>query len=119
MSEEETTEPDITHDKVIDFQMGRIAEERRIASASGENRKVIQSFLEETGLNSQAVSWSKTILKKLDKDAGEAKAMDIIRSLKKLLPMVEDHVKGQQSTMDLPEPEPADEKPAGKVVGFS
>ncbi len=86
--------PAIEHDELIAFILERNADDTRAASVSGVSRQKIGDFIESTGMNSQALSWCRTILKKLPKDDGRNKAMDIIRSLKKALPMIEAHVAG-------------------------
>lgn len=101
--------PDIEHDALIDFCEARNREDKDRASSAGESRQKIGAFLDETGMNSQALSWCRSILKKLDKNDGQAKAMDIIMSLEKALPMVKAHVSGQQDAMDFDAPEPAPE----------
>lgn len=93
--------PDIDHDKLIDFSLARNREDRERSSSAGESRQKIGAFLEETGMNSQALSWCRSILKKLDKDNGQAKAMDVIRSLETALPMVKAHVGGQAPELPL------------------
>lgn len=111
--------PDIDHDALISFAADRNKEDKNRASSAGESRQKIGDFLEKTGMNSQALSWSRSILKKLDKNEGQAKAMDVISSLKKVLPMIEAHVRGQgQGTMDLDE-EPVEpfDGDAGTISG--
>ena len=92
--------PDLDHDELIGFILERNADDTRAASVSGISRQKIGEFIDGTGVNSQALSWMRTILKKLPKDNGQAKAMDVIRSLKTMLPMIEAHVAGQ-STADM------------------
>lgn len=96
--------PDIDHDKLI----GKIdkwnGEDRERASGAAETRGEIGQFTEATGINPKALSMLRTIKKAAMKDGGQAKAMDIIRSLKKGLPMVEADIAGQQSEL-FPEPE--------------
>jgi len=100
------TGPSIEHDKLIAFSATRNAEDRKRASSAGESRATIKEFLDETGMNGKALSWCRQILKIADKDDGQAKAMDVIMSLKKCLPMIESHVSGQGSmAFDLDEPE--------------
>ena len=87
--------PKIDHDQFIGFAAERNGEDRKRASSAGASRAKIKEFLEETGMNGKALSWLRQILKTADKDDGQAKAMDIVMSLKKALPMVEAHVAGQ------------------------
>ena len=87
--------PSLDHDALIDNMEARIAEEHARSSDSSESAAKVTEFLEDTGMNSQAFSWLKSILKKLPKKDGQHKAMDIIRSLKAGLPMIENHVAGQ------------------------
>lgn len=91
--------PDIEHDHLI----GKIdkwnGEDRARASTAAETRGEIGNFTEQTGMNAKALSMLRTIKKAAAKDGGQAKAMDIIRSLEKGLPMVKADVTGQE---DLP-----------------
>jgi hypothetical protein len=103
--------PDIEADALIDFISARNRDDRRAASISGESRAAIKEFLDETGMNSKALSWCRAIVKTLDKDDGQAKAMDVIRSLKKALPMIEQHVTGN-TTADMFDGMTADEPSA-------
>ncbi len=95
------TGPEIDHDKLI----GKIDkwndEDRARASTAAETRGEIGDFTERTGMNPKALSMLRTIKKAAMKDGGQAKAMDIIRSLEAGLPMVKADVAGQQSEMDL------------------
>lgn len=100
--------PSIEHDELIGFSAARNDEDRKRASSAGESRAKIKEWLEETGMNGKALSWLRQILKTADKDDGQAKAMDVIMSLKKGLPMVEAHVAGQGTgSLDLDGEEPA------------
>jgi hypothetical protein len=102
------TGPEVEHDQLIDFIVARNHEDAKRSSSSGESRALIGGFIEETGINSQALSWMRSVMKKKD----EQKALDVIRSLELILPMVKAHVTGQQSDMDFDEPlEPASELP--------
>lgn len=93
--------PDVDHDRLIAFASARNDEDAERASSAGESRQEIGAFLEDTGMNGKALSWLRAILKQKTTD----KAMDIIRSLKHGLPMVEQHLGGQQSELEL---EPSD-----------
>jgi hypothetical protein len=100
--------PEVEHDELIDQILARSQEEYARQSDAGESGAKVTAFLEKTGLNSQAFSWGKSILKKQPKKDGQAKAMDIIRSLKAILPMLEAHIAGQGSgELDLSPPAPA------------
>jgi hypothetical protein len=115
MADEEAKDPnviDVTHDDLISELGQRKHEETKRKSDASESGDKTKKFLERTGLNSQAFSWGGSILKKLDKKDGEAKAMDIIRSLEVMLPMLKNQVQGQ-STMDM-DLEPAPDE--GTVV---
>jgi hypothetical protein len=97
--------PEVEHDDLIDQIQARSAEEYARGSDAAESGAKVKEFLEKTGLNSQAFSWGKSILKKLPKKDGQAKAMDVIRSLKAIIPMLEAHVGGQGTgEMDLSPP---------------
>ncbi len=56
--------PEVEHDALISFYEARIAEEHARSSDASESAAKVNQFLEETGLNSQACSWGKSILKK-------------------------------------------------------
>lgn len=102
--------PDVEHDDLLGIIDKRMKEEYARASDAGESAADTREFLDETGLNSQAFSWLKSIVKKIPKKDGTNKAMDIIRSLKLCLPMVENHVLGQSTAeMDLTPPEDTSE----------
>lgn len=89
--------PDIEHDQLI----GKIdkwnGEDRERASSAAETRGEIGGFVENTGMNAKALSMLRTIKKAAARDGGQAKAMDIIMSLKKGLPFVEADITGQQA----------------------
>lgn len=97
--------PDIEHDHLI----GKIdkwnGEDRSRASTAAETRGEIGDFTEKTGMNPKALSFLRTIKKTAAKDGGQAKAMDIIRSIEKCLPMVKADISGQQGEMNLGAPE--------------
>ncbi len=92
----------VEHDALLGLIGELTAKEYERASDAAESGKKLKDFIEETNLNSQAVSWCKSIVKKLPKKDGEVKAMDVIRSLEVCLPMVKAHVEGQGTQeMDL------------------
>ena len=94
---EEAIEPiEVSYEKFISFATARNQEDAERASSAGESRQKIGEFLDETGVNSQALSWSRTILKKKK----YSQQMDIIRSMEELLPLVKAKVEGGQSAMD-------------------
>lgn len=107
--------PEIEHDELI----GKIdkwnGEDRARASTAAETRGEIGAFTERTGMNPKALSMVRTIKKAALKDGGQAKAMDIIRSLELALPMVKADIGGQQSEMDLDGDEPVTEEPLEPV----
>lgn len=112
--------PDVEHDALIAQLEARIREEHSRSSDASESAAKVAMFIDETGVNSQALSWMKTIVKKLPKKDGQHKAMDIIRSIKVMLPMIEDHVGGQgtgemylEGPKEVPKPD-AKAKPAAK-----
>lgn len=111
--------PDIEHDALISEIEARSADEYARASDASESGAKLKEYLEETGMNSQAFSWCKIILKLLPKKDGQAKAMDRINSLKKALPMIEAHVAGQSTPDMFPEDEQPQEDSNVKPVGFS
>lgn len=99
--------PKVEHDALIDHIEARAREQHARSSDASESAAKTAEFVESTALNSQALSWLSSIVKKLPKKDGQAKAMDIIRSLEVGLPMVKSHVGGQgTSEMDLGSPEP-------------
>ncbi len=93
--------PDISHDALIAKILELNSEDHGRASSAGETRAKVGEFTERTGMNPKAFAVSRMILKQAAKDGGQAKAMDVIRSLEKALPMLRDHVAGQQSEMNL------------------
>ncbi len=106
--------PQIDHDELIAELEARIREEHARSSDASESAAKIAQFIEDTGVNSQALGWAKTILKKLPKKDGQHKAMDIIRSLEAMLPMLKDHVGGQGTAeMDLDPDDEADAETTG------
>lgn len=113
--EEEFKGPEVSHDDLLAHIGARHREEYARKSDAAESGDKTQKFLEETGLNGQALKWAGSIIKKLPKKDGQAKAMDIIRSLDLILPMIKDHVEGQGTgEMDLgPDPEDPDGVDAG------
>lgn len=101
--------PQIDHDHLI----GRIgkwnSEDRGRTSTAAETRGEIGQFTEQTGINAKALSWLRSIMKVAVRDGGQAKAMDIIRSLEKALPMIKAEVAGQAELPGLEDPvEPAE-----------
>lgn len=98
--------PQVEHDALITQFQERMAEEHARSSDSSESASKVNKFLDETALNSQAFSWGKSIMKKLPKKDGQSKAMDVIRSLETILPMIKNHVAGQGTgEMDLEGPQ--------------
>lgn len=94
--------PEVEHDALIGQIEARAREQHARSSDASESAAKVKEFIEETGLNSQAFSWLSSIVKKLPKKDGQAKAMDIIRSLEIGLPMIKAHVGGQGTAeMDL------------------
>ncbi|MDE4189639.1 hypothetical protein [Phaeobacter gallaeciensis] len=109
--------PEVTLDQLIAEITARVKEARARASDSSESSAKTTKFLDETGLNSQAYRWAMTVLKKMDMKDGQNKAMDIIRSLEVLTPLLREHVNGAGTgEMDLEGPKPKEEaKPAAKT----
>lgn len=109
--------PDVEHDQLM-AEIDRMSRgEHERASDASESAALTKTFLEDTGMNGQALSWLKSIVKKLPKKDGQAKAMDIIRSLKVGLPMVENHVGGQGTAeMDLEGPQDPPEEETDETV---
>lgn len=90
--------PSVEHDQLINHMLDRKREKYARKSDASESGAKVSELLDETGLNSKAYNWGSQILGVLDKKDGQAKAMDIIRSLKVVLPMLESHVGGQSTT---------------------
>lgn len=107
--------PTVDHDDLIGAIEARMREEYARSSDASESAAKTTQFLEKTGLNGQAFSWLKSILKKLPKKDGQAKAMDIIRSLEVGLPMVKSHVGGQTTRDWVEELEQAPADPVSEV----
>jgi len=99
--------PTLEHDKLIGHIGARISEEHSRSSDGSESAAKVSAFIEETGMNSQAYSWMKTIIKKLPKKDGQSKAMDVIRSIEAALPMIKAHVAGQSTAEMFPDEAPA------------
>ena len=104
--------PDIEHDQLIGKIEKWNGEDRARASTAAETRGEIGTFVEKTGINPKALSLLRLIAKTAKKDGGQAKAMDIIRSIEKGLPMLKLHIGGNQAEMALDEP--VDPAPLGK-----
>lgn len=103
--------PAIEHDELIGFIEARNREDHQRSSSAGESRNKIKEFLDETNMNSQALSWCRSIMKKPD----QAKAMDVIRSLEAALPMVKAHVSGQSTPDMFPDDEQEPVEPATEL----
>lgn len=103
--------PKIEHDQLI----GKIdrwnGEDRARASGAAETRSDIGLFTETTGINPKALSMLRTIKKVAARDGGQAKAMDIIASLKKGLPMIEADIAGQSPQLPLEDEHEQGEEP--------
>lgn len=100
--------PQVEHDALIAQINDRMAEEYARSSDAGESGAKTSDFLEKTGLNSQAFSWGKSILKKTKMKDGQFKAMDVIQSLEAIIPLIKNHIEGQGTVdMDLGEPDAA------------
>lgn len=98
--------PDIEHDKLIGNIDKWNGEDRERASSAAETRGEIGQYTESSGMNAKALSMLRTIKKAAARDGGQAKAMDIIMSLKKGLPMVEADITGQQAQLPFEATEP-------------
>lgn len=110
--------PDIEHDHMIGKFEKWNKEDGARASSAAETRSDIGQFIENTGMNKKAASWMRMVLKAHDKDQG--KAMDIITSLEKALPMIKAHVAGQGTADMFPETdEPAEPAPLTVVGGYA
>jgi hypothetical protein len=102
--------PEVEHDDLITEIEARAREQHERSSDASESAAKVSAFIDKTGLNTQAYSWASSIVKKLPKKDGQAKAMDIIRSLETMLPMVKAHVSGQStSEMDFGAPAESNE----------
>ncbi len=109
--------PDLEHDALIDQLLARIAEEHARSADASESASRTNLYVEQTGINTQALSWCKSILKKLPKKDGQAKAMDVIMSLETALPMIKAHVGGQGAADMFPESGGDADKVADEVEG--
>lgn len=99
--------PDIEHDQLLGKIGQHNREDAERASSAAGTRQDIGAFIEETGLHKTAYSWLRRIKKVSEKS--EDQAMDLIRSLKKGIPMLEAHISGQ-SEMDFDGGEVADDQ---------
>lgn len=113
--------PALDADELVTFAVERNREDRKRAESAGESRQKIGEYLDETGMNGKALSWCRQILKVNDKgDDGQAKAMDIIMSVEKALPIIKQHVSGQGTLeMSFDEPEEDAIDPVGDDAMFS
>jgi len=107
--------PKVEHDALLDrieIQVAKQFERSSDASGSGEELK---EFIEATGLNTTAYKFAENLFKTSKKKDGQTKAMDVIRSIKLLVPMMESHIGGQPDMLDKAAAElEADPKPAEK-----
>jgi hypothetical protein len=104
--------PSIEHDALIDQVQVRVAEQYARASDASESGAALSEFIEATGLNTDAYKMAEKIYKLTKKKDGTTKAMDVIRSLEVIIPMMKVHVSGQpdlfdQAASDLAPVEPA------------
>lgn len=108
--------PEVSYDQLVSEFQARVKEQRARSSDSSESSAKTKNFLDQTGLNSQAYRWAMTIFKKLDMKDGQHKAMDIVRSLDVLVPLMHTLIGGAGTgEMDLDGPEAkAEAKPAAK-----
>lgn len=104
--------PTFEHDALISEIERQARDEHARSADASESAAKTSEFIEETGINSQALAWLKTIVKKMPKKDGQAKAMDIIRSLEAGLPMIRAHVEGQGTGEMFPD-EPEADAPTG------
>lgn len=121
-AEQPTDDITVNQAQLLEHMFARIAEEVERSSDASESADKTDKFLEQTGLNSQAYSWGRSILKKLPKKNGALKAMDIILSLKVILPMLQDHVEnlgGAQMDFDGPQDEAPQEVAASEETPVS
>lgn len=105
--------PDIDHDTLIGTAARHNMEDGDRASSAAETRQDIGEFIERTGMNNKAYSIIRQIMKIGDKS--QDKAMDVIRSLQKGLPMVESHI-GGQTTQEMPLEEPEEETGSNEMT---
>lgn len=109
--------PDVDHDRLIGFIDARNREDRERSSSAGESRQMIGEFIEDTAFNGKALAFLRQIKKVALKDNGQARAADIIRSLKVGLPMIENDILGQGTAdMDFGDDEPME--PLAEGDGF-
>lgn len=99
--------PDIEHDMLLGKIGQHNHEDAERASSAAVTRQDIGAFVEQTGVNKTAYSWLRRIEKIGDKSQDQA--MDIIRSLKTCIPMLESHISGQ-SEMEFDGGEVADDQ---------
>lgn len=83
----------VDHDQLIDATSKWAQEDADRASSAGETRQRIGEFIEETGVNSKALSHIRAGLK-LKKESAR---LDWLRSMELMLPMVAAHIRGQSS----------------------
>lgn len=103
--------PSVEHDALIGQIEARAREQFARSSDASESAAKVKEFVDETGLNTRAYTWLSAIIKTLPKKDGQAKAMDVIRSLEVGLPMIKAHVAGQGTVeMEFGQAEPEDEE---------
>ena len=102
--------PKVERDELATFYAARAHEKTQRSSDASESAAKTKEFLDETALNASALKWGASIIGTLDKKEGQHKAMDIIRSLKFMLPLLEAVVVGNGTLeMNLPDPDDAPE----------
>lgn len=108
--------PKVERDDLATFYAARAHEKGQRSSDASESADKTKKFLDETALNASALKWGSSIIATLDKKDGQHKAMDQIRSLKFMLPLLEALVVGNGNLeMDLPDPDgEAAPEPAGE-----
>lgn len=104
--------PQLEHDALIGHIVDRFEEATQRSSDSSESSAKTTAFLDETGLNGNALKVGANLVKTLKKKNGQQKAMDTIRSLELIVPMIKNHVEGQGTEeMDLDGPSDDDAEP--------
>lgn len=102
--------PDIEHDQLLGKIGQHNQEDAERASSAAVTRQDIGTFVDDTGLHKTAYSWLRRIKKISEKSQDQA--MDLIRSLKKGIPMLEADISGQ-SELDFDGGEVADDMTEG------
>jgi len=115
MSEDTDDGVSVTYDDLINEISDRNREDSERASSAGESRQKIKEFLDKTGVHPKVFSFARSILKQKKHTV----QMDMMRSVKEVMPLVEacvDGNHGQPDMFDTADEEPVDYSEPGSIV---